>query len=254
MVDQARRVLITNDDGIDAPGLAALRRGAAALGEVWVVAPQLEASATSHAVSLARPLWTQEVGERQFTVSGTPTDCVFIALGQLMPAPPDLLISGINRGGNLAVDVTYSGTVGAAMEGTIRGVPSMAVSRNSYEAGDYGPAVEVATHIGSLLLNHGLPRGVYLNVNVPARPADSIRGVVAVPLGHRAYSGDIERRHSPHGVPYSWIAGKLSEDGAPPGTDVAEVRDDYVTVTPLTVDWTERQALQRLSGWELSPW
>lgn len=249
-----KRVLITNDDGIDAPGLAALQQQAATLGEVWVVAPHLEASATSHAVSLTRPLWVEAVGERRFTVSGTPTDCVFVALGQVMPAPPDLLISGINRGGNLAVDVTYSGTVGAAMEGAIRGVPSMAISRNSYEAGDYGPAVEVALHLGIQLLRHGLPREVCLNVNVPPLPADRIRGVRAVPLGHRRYSGDVEERTSPHGAAYSWISGTVSEDGGPPGTDVAETRDDFVTVTPLTVDWTARQALQRLSDWELNPW
>lgn len=249
-----KRVLITNDDGIDAPGLLALQQGAAALGEVWVVAPHLEASATSHAVSLTRPLWVEAVGERRFTVSGTPTDCVFVALGQLMPAPPDLLISGINRGGNLAVDVTYSGTVGAALEGAIRGLPSLAVSRNSYQDGDYGPAVEVALHLGELLLRHGLPREVCLNVNVPPLPAARIRGVVAVPLGHRRYSGDIEERTSPHGAAYSWISGKLAEDGEGAGTDVAEARDGFVTVTPVTVDWTAREALQRLSGWELTPW
>jgi len=250
----AKRLLITNDDGIDAPGLTALQQRVAELGEVWVVAPRLEASATSHAVSLTRPLWVEQVGDRSFAVSGTPTDCVFVALGQVMPAPPDLVISGINRGGNLAVDVTYSGTVGAAMEGAIRGVPSMAISRNSYEPGDYGPAVDVALHLGRMLLERGLPDEVCLNVNVPPLPADQIRGVVAVPLGHRRYSGDIDQRTSPHGASYSWISGMIAEDGGPLGADVAETRDGYVTVTPLTVDWTDRAALSRLGDWELNPW
>ncbi len=244
------RILLTNDDGIDAPGLLALEQAAAELGEVWVVAPHLEASATSHAVSLTKPLWIEQRDERRYTVSGTPTDCVFIGQGQLMPDAPDLVLSGINRGGNVAVDVTYSGTVGAAMEGAIRGIPSLSVSRNSFESGDYGPAAAIATDIAAEVLRRGLPDGVFLNVNVPPLPADEIRGVVPTTLGQRRYGGDIDERACPRGKAYSWIAGHVFREDEIPGTDNIELRDGFATVTPIRVDWTDRDTLAQLADWE----
>ena len=248
-----RRFLITNDDGFGAPGLVALAGRIRELGEVWVVAPKLEASASGHAVNLVSPLWVEQQGPREFTVTGTPTDCVFLALGEILPEPPDLILSGINRGGNLAVDVTYSGTVGAAMEGAIRGFPAMAVSRNSFEAGDYSPAADIAAHLAEQLLEHGLPDGVFLNVNVPPLPADEIHGVKAAPLGHRRYPGDIDRRDDPRGRPYWWIAGSKFRDAEIPGTDCIEAVGGWATVTPIGVDWTHRRALERLREWELDP-
>jgi 5'-nucleotidase len=246
------RILLTNDDGIGAPGLEALEQALLRLGEVWVVAPHLEASATAHAVSLTRPVWVEQVGERRYTVTGTPTDCVFIGQGQLLPAAPDLVLSGINRGGNVAVDVTYSGTVGAAMEGSIRGIPSISVSRNSFEPGDYAPAADIAANIAEEVLRRGLPDGVFLNVNVPALPADRIRGVVPAPLGQRRYGGDIDVRHDPRGRPYSWIAGAVFREDEIPGTDNIALRDGFATVTPIAVDWTERETLAQLADWEFA--
>ncbi len=248
-----KRILLTNDDGFEAPGLQALAQRMRRLGEVWVVAPRLEASASSHAVNLVSPVWVETRGEREFTVTGSPTDCVFLALGQIMPGPPDVILSGINRGGNLAVDITYSGTVGAAMEGAIRGIPSISISRDSFEDGDYGPAADIGAHLAEQLLERGLPDGVLLNVNVPALPADEILGVKAAPLGHRRYPGDIDERRDPRGRPYWWIAGSEKKDLEVPGTDCIEVREGYATVTPITVDWTDHTTLAALGDWELTP-
>jgi 5'-nucleotidase len=248
-----KRILLTNDDGFEAPGLQALAQRMRRLGEVWVVAPRLEASASSHGVNLVSPVWVEAKGEREFTVTGSPTDCVFLALGQILPGPPDVILSGINRGGNLAVDVTYSGTVGAAMEGAIRGIPSISISRDSFEAGDYGPAADIGAHVAEQLLEHGLPDGVLLNVNVPALPAEEILGVKAAPLGHRRYPGTIDERRDPRGRPYWWIAGANAKDRDIPGTDCVEVHAGYATVTPITVDWTHRASLEALGDWELAP-
>lgn len=247
------RILLTNDDGHESRGLAALARRAAKLGEVWVVAPSAEVSAISHAVSLRRPLRARRLRERWFAVDGTPADCVFLAVGELLPFRPDLLISGINCGGNVAVDVTYSGTVAAAFEGALRRIPSLAVSRNSFDDGDYGPAADLAVHLAGQLLEHGLPDGVFLNVNVPPLAAGEVRGVVAAPLGQRAYSEDLVERVDPRGKPYYWIAGTKVVDEPVDGTDCIAVADGYATVTPLQVDWTAHRALDALRGWELDP-
>ncbi len=248
------RVLVTNDDGLDAPGLRVLADRLREIGEVWVVAPLTEQSATSHMVSLNRPLRAHERGPRRWAVDGTPTDAVFLALGRLMPDPPDILVSGINRGGNVAADVTYSGTVAAAVEGAMRGVPSIAVSRASFEEGDLEPAAEVAVHLARQVLRRGLPPGVCLNVNVPPVSAAEIRGVVPAPLGRRRYRDDIVARRDPRGGPYYWIGGAEVVDEPIAGADNVEVRAGRVTVTPLRVDWTDAATVDELRTWELSPW
>ncbi len=249
-----KRILITNDDGIEAAGIRALEQAAQALGEVWTVAPATEQSATGHSVSLHRALRMHAHGERRFAIDGSPTDCVFMAMGHVMPSPPDLIISGVNRGGNVAADVTYSGTVAAAFEGALRGVPSLAASRVSFEEGDYGPACEIAVHIGRQLMQRGLPRGVCLNLNVPPLPAEEILGVVAAPLGWRSYGGDVDQRTDPRGQPYHWIGGTQVTDENQPGSDCIEVKRGYATVTPITVDWTDGACLRDLADWELAPW
>jgi 5'-nucleotidase len=248
------RILVTNDDGVDAPGLQALVDHLQVLGEVWVVAPLTEQSATSHMVSLYSPLRILQRGPRRWAVSGTPTDAVFVALGKLMPDPPDILLSGINRGGNVAADVSYSGTVACALEGALRGVPSIAVSRASFELGDFGPSAEIALQLARQVLDHGLPAGVCLNVNVPPLPAAEIRGVIAAPLGRRQYRNDIDTRTDPRGRTYHWIGGTDVFDAPIPGTDNVEIRAGFATVTPLRVDWTDRAMLDDLRTWELNPW
>ncbi len=244
-------ILITNDDGYDSDGLRALEEAARDLGEVWVVAPATEMSAIAHAVTLTRPLRVRRAGERRFRVEGTPTDCVFVAVGELMPERPDLVLSGVNRGGNLAVDVTYSGTVGAAFEGALRGIPSVAVSLDAFVDCDFEPAAGVGVGVARELLQRGLPEGVFLNVNVPPLPADEIRGVIPAPLGHRRYSEDLRERNDPRGNPYLWISGTDVTDRPIPGTDCVEVKRGYATVTPIRVDWTDRGGLERLATWGL---
>ncbi len=245
------RILITNDDGYDSGGLRALVKAARGLGELWVVAPATEMSAIGHAVTLTRPMRVRRVGERRFKVSGTPTDCVFVAVGELMPEPPDLVLSGVNRGGNLAVDVTYSGTVGAAFEGALRGIPSVAVSLDAFRDCVFEPAAEIGVEVARELLLRGLPEGVLLNVNVPPLPRDEIRGVIPAPLGHRRYSQDLLERRDPRGNPYLWISGTDVTDQPIPGTDCIEVKRGYATVTPIQVDWTDGAALEGLRSWKL---
>ncbi len=245
------RILVTNDDGYDSEGLWALADRAQELGEVWVVAPAHESSAIAHAVTLTRPLRVKQVESRRFKVDGTPTDCVFVAVGELMAGRPDLVLSGVNRGGNLAVDVTYSGTVGAAFEGALRGIPSVAVSLDAFVDCDFGPAAEIGVRVAGELLDRGLPEGIFLNVNVPPVAADRIRGVIPAPLGHRRYSEDLQTREDPRGNPYLWISGTDVIDRPIDGTDCIEVRRGYATVTPIRVDWTDRPSLDRLADWEL---
>jgi len=249
-----RRILITNDDGIGAAGLRALEERLTPLGEVWVVAPAREMSATSHTVSLGRPLRFEQIGQRRFAVEGTPTDCVFIAVGTLMDPLPALIVSGVNRGGNVAADVTYSGTVGAAMEGALRGIPAIAVSRYSFEDGDYGPAADIAVALGRQVLERGLPADTFLNVNVPPLPRDQIRGLVVTAQGRRSYATDLIRRVDPRGKPYHWIGGTEVIDEEIPGTDCIEVRDGYASVSVLSVDWTHGEGLAELESWDLQSW
>jgi len=249
-----RRILVTNDDGIDAQGLAALRERLDDLGEVWVVAPAREMSATSHTVTLGRPLRFAEVGERRHTVEGTPTDCVFVAVAALMDPGPDLIVSGINRGGNVAADVTYSGPVGAAMEGGLRGIPAMAVSRNSFQDGDYAPAADIAHALAHQALERGLPADTFLNVNVPPLPREQIRGLVPTTQGRRSYAADLVPRVDPRGKPYHWIGGTEVIDAPIPGSDNIEVTAGYAPASVLTVDWTHDEGLQQLGAWDLERW
>ena len=247
------RILITNDDGIGAEGLRVLEERLAGLGEVWVVAPSTEQSAPSHAVSLYHPLRVHQVGERRYAVEGTPTDCVFVALGHLLDGHPDLVVSGINRGGNVAADVSYSGTVAGAFEAAMRGIPALAASRASYEAGDFGPTAAVAEHLAQQILQRGLPEGVCLNLNVPPLPLAEIKGVVPASLGKRSYGEALIPRVDPRGRNYFWIGGTEVTDAELPDTDCIRVKEGYATVTPIRVDWTDRGMLADLADWELTP-
>src|SRR6266481_8906674 len=188
-------VVLTNDDGVHAPGLAALERALAELGDVYVLAPEREQSACGHALTLHRPLRPHQLGERRFAVNGTPSDCVNLAVLGFLPAPPVLVVSGINHGANLGDDVTYSGTVSAAMEGTILGVPSMAVSQADPEAdGGFDVAGAVARAVAMRLLVEGLPAKTLLNVNVPR---GEVRGIRLTRLGHRVYREKVIREVDP---------------------------------------------------------
>lgn len=244
-------ILVSNDDGVNAEGLHALEAALAALGRVYTVAPETEQSAMSHAMTLARPLRMRQLDESRFAVDGTPVDCVYIALHLegVLPARPDVVVSGINHGLNLGSDVFYSGTVAAAREGALRGVPSVAVSLQS--GGDLDAASMIACKVVSALLearpHHGGPPPL-LNVNVPA---GRVRGVRATTLGPRLYEEIVEMRTDPRGRTYLWLGGPSVAHPPSEGTDTAAHEAGYASVTPLGVDLyraEHRELAERLAA------
>lgn len=239
-----RRILLTNDDGYSSEGIQVLADRLESLGEVWVVAPRAEQSAVSHALTLDRPLHLERLGERRFAVDGTPTDCVALAIASLMgESAPDLVVSGINFGGNMGVDVHYSGTVSAAFEGVILGCPALAVSQVRGEGFSFQVAVEYAHRLAAWILDSGLTSDMLLNVNVPVgRP----RGVRLTRLGVRRYNEGVIEQVDPRGKQIFWIGGGEPVWEAIPGTDFHEVASGYVSVTPLHLDMTDHRSLERL--------
>lgn len=243
------RILCSNDDGIDAPGIAALVAAVAEIGELWTVAPASERSAQSHALTMHEPLRADPRGPRRFAVSGTPADCAYLALRHLVPTP-DLVLSGINAGSNLGADVWYSGTVAAAREACLQGVSAVAVSLHRPPAAT-GPHWEtagaVAARVARAVLAEPLPDGVYLNVNVPDLPLEALQGLRVAPLGRRRYQHQVDRREDPRGRSYFWIGGPHDAfEGE--GTDGWWIERGWATVTPLAVyppDAGERVALRR---------
>jgi 5'-nucleotidase len=237
-------ILVTNDDGVHAPGLAALATALEPLGEVWVVAPEREQSACGHALTLHRPLRPHQWGERRFAVNGTPSDCVNLSVLGFLPERPVLVASGVNHGSNLGDDVTYSGTVSAAMEGTLLGVPSMAVSL--VDAGDFAVAGRVARLVAMRVLVEGLPPKTLLNVNVPREVP---RGIRLTRLGHRVYGGKVVEQSDPRGRAHYWLGGGEPEWEALEGTDRGAVHDGFVAITPLHLDLTNHRALALMADW-----
>ncbi|HQR67195.1 MAG TPA: 5'/3'-nucleotidase SurE [Thermoanaerobaculia bacterium] len=243
------RALISNDDGVHSPGLAALERAARAAGlETWVVAPDREQSASSHALTMHRPLRVRAVGDRTWTVDGTPTDCVNLALCSILKAsPPDLVLSGINTGPNLGDDVTYSGTVACAFEGTLLGVPSIAFSLDTWQdpgraEPDFTLAEEAARAVIGLALESPPAGDTLWNVNIPpGRP----RGYRVTRMGRRRYGENIVEKIDPRGRPYFWIGG-VHVDTHADGTDLTAVADGWVSITPLHLDLTDYRSLDEL--------
>ncbi|MEO0600876.1 MAG: 5'/3'-nucleotidase SurE, partial [Myxococcota bacterium] len=204
------RLLVSNDDGIHSPGLRVLAETLRAEHDVWVVAPRFEQSAKSHSLSMHDPLRIDEVGRQTFSVTGTPADCVYVAIHDLVPEKPDFVLSGINAGTNLGSDVHYSGTVAAAREGALQGLPAMAVSLllGSVDEGPYWQtAAEVARRALEALAEQPLPERTVLNLNVPALPIEQLKGIRACHLGHRVYAPKVDRRVDPRGKHYVWIGG-----------------------------------------------
>ncbi|MBI5137470.1 MAG: 5'/3'-nucleotidase SurE [Nitrospirae bacterium] len=252
-----KRILVSNDDGIDAEGIRALAAALDPLGEVTVVAPEREQSAASHSLTLHKPLRIYERGPRRFAVSGTPTDCVAMAVHHLMAEPPDVIVSGINRGANLGDDVTYSGTVSAAMEGTLLGIPSIAVSQLCWEDTRFDAAAAFAARLVRTLFAQmargaGLPPDTLLNVNVPDRAPDAIRGMRWTVQGKRRFTKDqVVEKTDPRGRKYYWVGGSDLEWEGNPASDHTAVCDGYISVTPVHLDLTNHAALERLSAWPL---
>jgi 5'-nucleotidase len=235
--------LVTNDDGAYSEGIKLLAAALRELGEVTVVAPDREQSATGHSLTLHRPLRMQKLGEGSYAVDGTPTDCVNLAVLWLMKeAPPDVVVSGINFGLNLGDDVTYSGTVSATFEGSLLGIPSIAFSQEIGEGFSFEPAARFARDlVGTVLAGAPGPRDLLLNVNVPAGP---VRGAAFTRLGRRIYKQSIVEKTDPRGKPYFWIAG-TPEWQRDSGTDHEAVASGLVSITPLHLDLTDARGLER---------
>jgi len=242
----ASLILVTNDDGIHAPGLQALADALEELGEVHVIAPDREQSAVGHALTLHRPLRVERIAERRFAVNGTPSDCVNLGVLGVLPEAPALVVSGINHGANLGDDVTYSGTVSAAMEGTLLGVPSMAVSQVDPDGGGFEAAAEVARLVAARLLVEGLPAKTFLNVNVPRGP---LAGVCVTRLGHRVYREKVVQEVDPRGRSYYWIGAGPPVWEEDEGSDIAAIYGGFATITPLHLDLTHYGALGRMADW-----
>jgi len=246
------RILVTNDDGFHAPGIAVLRKIAASLSDdVWVVAPETEQSCAAHSLSLRRPLRIREQGPKQYTVDGTPTDAVLVAVKEIIKDKrPDLLLSGINRGSNLGEDVTYSGTVAAAMEGTLFEIPSIAFSQSisPNTPVEWGNGERYGKAIIRQLLEEKIPGNTLININFPNVSPDKVKGVVVAAQGKRKLGDNVYKHLDPEGNPYYWIGPVRNLDKDPPDSDLAAVTQGYISMTPICLDLTDYKVLERYKG------
>lgn len=250
------RILLTNDDGVNAPGLAVLADIARGLcDDVWIVAPSEEQSGAGHSLTITRPLRVHQHGAQHYSVTGTPTDAVMMAVARLMKdSPPDLILSGVNRGANLAEDVTYSGTVSAAMEGALAGIPSIALSQvYAREGAGLDVSFDAAAHWGAQVvrkvISQPMPRRTLVNINFPALPADQVRGVRVVTQGFRDYGRlKIVTNTDPRGFEYHWFGLGAAEQTPAHSTDLEAVGDGYIAVTPLHLDLTHYESVAGLAA------
>jgi 5'-nucleotidase len=242
------RILLTNDDGIHSHGLIKLEAALREVGDVYVVAPAAEMSGASHSLTLARPLRIRQVDERHWSVDGTPTDCVTLALNKILPPEelPDICASGINHGGNLGDDATYSGTVAGALEATILGVPGLAFSLVAREGFNFSEAAQFAVTAVRKVLSEGLPEGTLLNINIPAK---EIRGVRVTRQGIKNARPVISEHIDPRGKPYFWIGEEYFNNNSADGTDYNAIESGYISVTPLKSDMTDHRALTAIESW-----
>src|ERR1044071_5068080 len=242
------RILLTNDDGIQSHGLTKLEEALKAVGDVYVVAPASEMSGASHSLTLARPLRIRQIDERHWTVDGTPTDCVTLALNKILSEQekPHICVSGINHGGNLGDDATYSGTVAGALEATILGVPGLAVSLVAREHFDFTEASRFAVLGTKKILSEGLPEGTLLNMNVPQ---GDIKGVQVTRQGIKNARPVITEHIDPRGKPYFWNGEQYFRSNAEDGTDYRAIEEGYVSITPLKSDMTDHGALTQIGSW-----
>jgi 5'-nucleotidase len=266
-------ILLTNDDGIEAPGLRALLQALLPFAQVTVFAPDHNWSAAGHTKTMHKPLRVTPYsfdcapiegekatqGENQaevlenlngaYTTTGAPSDCVAMALMGFVDERPDLVVSGINRGANVGYDVTYSGTVAAAMESVIHGLPAIAASLDSLDSEDYALAARVAARVVRVVVERGLPPGVFLNVNVPSHAPGDVEGVAVTRLGRRVYRDLLIKRDDPRGRPYYWIGGKPPGGHLDEGTDIWALANGYVSVTPIHLDMTAYDLVPELKQW-----
>lgn len=250
------RILITNDDGIGSPGLAALAHAFDPVAEVFAVAPEHERSATGHAITLHKPLRASAAAipnsaVRAWSTNGTPADCVALGMLDLLDRPPDVVVSGINVGPNIGRDLTYSGTVSGAMEGAIFHVPSIAVSIGAFRNPIFVVAAEFAVFLAQAILSHGLPEDTLLNVNVPNLPRDQIKGVAITRQGTKRYVSRLEKRTDPRGRTYYWLTGEPTPQPDEAGTDSWALAQGQISVTPIGLDLTSAPLRAALEQWAL---
>ncbi|MEC7641534.1 MAG: 5'/3'-nucleotidase SurE [Nitrospinota bacterium] len=248
-------ILLTNDDGFNAPGLRALRKEIAAVSDVMIVAPETEQSAVGHVITIASPLRIRKVVEGNeflgYALNGTPADCVKIAITDLLNQSPCLVISGINHGGNLGTCILYSGTVSAATEAAIMGIPAIAVSLNNFSGQDFSPAACFARKLALKVVEKGLPEGVSLNVNVPPVPAEKIKGVAVTRQGKSRVIETFEKRTDPRDNTYYWMAGEMVFNEVEKETDFEMISKNYISITPIHYDLTHFKTLEQLKDWDI---
>jgi 5'-nucleotidase len=255
MSSQNPLILITNDDGITAPGIRALVNAMKVLGDVVVVAPDKPQSGMGHAITINSTLRLHEVkqdGLTEYACSGTPVDCVKIAIDKILPRKPDLLVSGINHGANSSINVIYSGTMSAAVEGAIEGIPSIGFSLCNYSIeADFAAAAHFAAIVAKNVLDHGLPAGVCLNVNIPDVPLDIIKGVKVCRQAKALWHEEFDERKDPYGRKYYWLTGKFINLDEGTDTDQWALENNYVSVVPTQFDLTAHNAIKDMKKWEM---
>lgn len=250
------RILVSNDDGIQAKGLQTLWKSLIQFGEVFVIAPDQERSGTSQAITVHQPIRVDKVvldnsKVKAWKVAGTPTDCVKMGLETLIEEPIDLVVSGINHGPNLGTDVLYSGTVSAAIEGALHNIPAIAVSLNTWQDYDFQPAADITVRLIKELQKNTLPPRTLLNVNVPAQPASELGPIEVTILGYRYYHNTFDKRQDPWGRTYYWMGGEILDGENTDDTDIRTVERGSVSVTPVHFDLTNYKILEQVKSWQL---
>ena len=244
-------ILVSNDDGVYSAGIHILAEALRSIGDVYIIAPDRERSAASHALTLHKPLRLEQLEDKVYSVNGTPTDCVNLAINGILHGRPDIVVSGINKGGNLGDDVTYSGTVSAAFEGTLLGVPSFAVSQVADGDYKFETAAKIALYLAMLIKEQSLPPGVLLNVNVPNLDVRDIKGIRITRQGKRIYDENaIIEKVDPRGKKYYWIGGNRLSWEKTKDSDFSAIEEGMVSITPLRLDLTEYSAIKTLHAWE----
>ena len=246
-----KTILVSNDDGIHSEGIKTLAKALKRVGEVFIVAPDRERSAASHSLTLHKPLRVEKIGPNAYAINGTPTDCINLAVNGILKKRPDLVVSGINKGGNLGDDVTYSGTVSAAMEGTLLGIPSFAISLVSIsrENFDFKNAARFAARLARFILKNRLPKDTLLNINVP--DVDEIKGYRITKQGKRLYGDAIVEKVDPRGKKYYWIGGDILKWEGGEDTDFKAITSNFISITPVHLDMTNYASFKELHKWKI---
>jgi len=249
------KILITNDDGIDSAGIAALNKALKEIGEVTVVAPRQEQSAVGHGITMQIPLRVTEYYKDGvffgYAVDGTPADCVKMGMRNILKEKPDIVVSGINHGSNTAINIIYSGTVSGAREAAIMDVPSISISVTNHRVKDFNYAGEIAKMLALKIKKHGLPLGTLLNVNVPDLPEDEIAGIMVTQQGKSRWDDIYEKRTDPYGRDYYWLTGSMTSDDTDIKFDQVAIKNNFVTVTPIHFDLTDYETYDKLKSWNI---